>query len=316
MENVPVEKIKVGKRFRKDFSHVQALAESIRTHGILHPLVVTEDYVLVSGECRLRAAKEIGLKTVPCVLKSSLSEIEAREIELEENVRRKQLHWTEEVALLESLYSLRKEKDPAYSKQDLARDKGESLSSVSKKLTLGKEVKRNPLFKAAVSDMGISEAHSLLLQKGGVKGELFLYPSFDEVTLEEVDVFITTEKREVPFRHKNLIRIGTVGEKITCGKCLVWDRQLTKRGKKKVWNSWLPVFWHGNMTRAMSDVIRIKEPRRLIELFLRSTQAETVFVFDPLTHVFRDGEIAKICSQNGRTTFAVVNDLNYARREI
>jgi hypothetical protein len=43
--------------------------ESIKTSGILTPLIVTDDYIVVSGSQRLRAAKELGLKEVPCIVK-------------------------------------------------------------------------------------------------------------------------------------------------------------------------------------------------------------------------------------------------------
>ncbi|UZQ81781.1 ParB/RepB/Spo0J family partition protein [Thermoanaerobacter sp. RKWS2] len=47
----------------------QYFIESIKTSGILTPLIVTEDYTVVSGAQRLRAAKELGLKEVPCIVK-------------------------------------------------------------------------------------------------------------------------------------------------------------------------------------------------------------------------------------------------------
>ena len=47
-------------------SDVQALAESIREHGVREPLVITADGYLLSGHRRLTAAKLAGLKEVPC----------------------------------------------------------------------------------------------------------------------------------------------------------------------------------------------------------------------------------------------------------
>ena len=47
----------------------QQFLESIKTSGILTPLIVTEDYTVVSGAQRLRAAKELGLREVPCIVK-------------------------------------------------------------------------------------------------------------------------------------------------------------------------------------------------------------------------------------------------------
>ncbi|HHV75578.1 MAG TPA: ParB N-terminal domain-containing protein [Thermoanaerobacterium sp.] len=48
----------------------QEFVESIRTSGIIVPLIVTQDYVVISGNQRLKAAKELGLKEVPCEVRT------------------------------------------------------------------------------------------------------------------------------------------------------------------------------------------------------------------------------------------------------
>lgn len=61
----------LNKEFFDDIEGVQwqQFLESIRTSGILTPLIVTDEYTVVSGAQRLRAAKELGLKEVPCIVK-------------------------------------------------------------------------------------------------------------------------------------------------------------------------------------------------------------------------------------------------------
>lgn len=61
----------LNKEFFDDIEGVQwqQFLESIKTSGILTPLIVTEDYTVVSGAQRLKAAKELGLKEVPCIIK-------------------------------------------------------------------------------------------------------------------------------------------------------------------------------------------------------------------------------------------------------
>lgn len=54
-ERRPVAQIKVGKRFRKDMGDVAALARSINKLGLLQPIVIDRDGVLIAGERRLRA---------------------------------------------------------------------------------------------------------------------------------------------------------------------------------------------------------------------------------------------------------------------
>jgi ParB/RepB/Spo0J family partition protein len=84
---------------RRDFDDpgLKELAASISAHGMIEPLVVTEDHRLIAGERRLRAAKLLGMKTVPVVVKD-VSDDELPEIMLIENLQRKDLNCVEEAA--------------------------------------------------------------------------------------------------------------------------------------------------------------------------------------------------------------------------
>lgn len=91
-ESVFIDDINVGERRREDFGDIEGLAESIGKYGLFHPIIVDGANNLVAGERRLRACRDI-LKwsEMPARLYSELSEDERREIELEENLRRKDL---------------------------------------------------------------------------------------------------------------------------------------------------------------------------------------------------------------------------------
>lgn len=81
------------------------LAESIKEHGVLQPLVVslTEDgYELLAGERRLQASKKIGLKTVPVVIRSATDQ-EKLELALVENIQRRNLNPLEEAVAYRKL---------------------------------------------------------------------------------------------------------------------------------------------------------------------------------------------------------------------
>ena len=65
MTTMPIADIKVGKRIREEMGDVQGLAESIEDIGLLHPILVTPDGLLRSGERRLRAAKLLGWSKIP-----------------------------------------------------------------------------------------------------------------------------------------------------------------------------------------------------------------------------------------------------------
>jgi ParB family transcriptional regulator, chromosome partitioning protein len=85
-----------------DEAGISALAESIRTHGLLHPIVVERrggDYRLVAGERRLRAAREAGVATIPAIVRPSTETARhALELALVENLQRAQLSPLEEAA--------------------------------------------------------------------------------------------------------------------------------------------------------------------------------------------------------------------------
>lgn len=77
------------------------LADSIREHGVIQPLIITKDtnnegkYFLIAGERRFRASQLAGLKTVPVVIKDT-SPQEMLEMALIENIQRKDLNPLEE----------------------------------------------------------------------------------------------------------------------------------------------------------------------------------------------------------------------------
>ena len=95
---IPIEKIKTNPqqpRTIMDEEKLQELAASIREHGIIQPLLVSaspdsDDYILVAGERRLRAAGLAGLKLVPVVTRH-VNQQDQLELALIENVQRSDL---------------------------------------------------------------------------------------------------------------------------------------------------------------------------------------------------------------------------------
>ncbi|MBT9798239.1 ParB N-terminal domain-containing protein [Hungatella hathewayi] len=86
-----IKDIKIGQRVRDEYGDMQALADSIQEHGLLHPIVVDSDYNLIAGCRRLLACERIGLKEIEAKVLEDISEKELRILELEENIRRKDL---------------------------------------------------------------------------------------------------------------------------------------------------------------------------------------------------------------------------------
>ncbi len=100
--DVPVKNIRPNpKQPREDFGYqdLEDLINSIKEHGILQPLVVTkvdgENYELIAGERRYRAAKFLNLRTVPAIVRTARDQ-EKLELALIENIQRKNLNPIEE----------------------------------------------------------------------------------------------------------------------------------------------------------------------------------------------------------------------------
>lgn len=93
---------------RKTFDEdtLEELAQSIKNHGIVQPLVVTktgEEYRIIAGERRWRAAKKAGLERVPVIVRS-MRQLEELEIAIIENVQRVDLSPLEQALSIERLH--------------------------------------------------------------------------------------------------------------------------------------------------------------------------------------------------------------------
>ena len=120
---------------RKDFGReaLQELIESIRQHGIIQPLIVRQSgarFELIAGERRFRAAQEIGLTTVPVIVRTA-NDLEVLELSLIENLQRTDLNPIEEAqgyARLANEFRMRQE--------DIALKVGRSRAAVANALRL------------------------------------------------------------------------------------------------------------------------------------------------------------------------------------
>lgn len=118
-----------------DEAALTELAESIRRHGVLQPLLVSEHpnggYVVIAGERRLRAAKIAGLKTVPAVIRERLGARDELALALVENLQRRDLSPLEEARAFEHLRS-----EHGLSQAEIADQVGRNRSTIANALRL------------------------------------------------------------------------------------------------------------------------------------------------------------------------------------
>ncbi len=134
--NLGIEEIRPDKhqpRRHFDETHIEELAESIRSKGILLPLIVRrahDGYVLVAGERRWRAAQKAGLREVPVMVRE-VTEKEAFELALIENIQREDLNPLEEAEAYRRLIE-----EHGLTQEELAGRVGKDRSTVANALRL------------------------------------------------------------------------------------------------------------------------------------------------------------------------------------
>lgn len=116
-----------------DQESLQELAESLKEHGVLQPILVREKddgYELIAGERRWRAAKLAGLPTIPAVVRK-LDDLQVAEISLIENLQREDLTPVEEA----QAYRLMMERFH-YTQENLAQKIGKSRAHIANTLRI------------------------------------------------------------------------------------------------------------------------------------------------------------------------------------
>ena len=177
LQDIPVERIRPNPlQPRQTFveDELAELAQSIREHGILQPVVVSRQpeagaYQLIVGERRWRAAQQAGLATIPALIRPTGSR-EALEIALVENLQRASLSPLETAEAYAALIS-----EFGITQEQVAGRVGKSRSAVANTLRL---LNLAHVVKEALAANAISEGHARAL--------LRLSPELQVVALAEI----------------------------------------------------------------------------------------------------------------------------------
>lgn len=131
---LPVASIVVDRenRQRRELTGIEELADSIKRNGLINPIVVTRDLLLVAGERRLTAHKQLGFATIACQYAEDLDEKELQIIELEENIRRVDLSWQDMVRSVAKFDALKREENPEWTTENTADELNMSRSNVQR----------------------------------------------------------------------------------------------------------------------------------------------------------------------------------------
>ena len=187
-------------RLNFDEQGLQELADSIKEHGIIQPLVLRKlgnKYEIIAGERRYKAAQMAGLTTVPAVI-ANIDDNKSAEVALVENVQRRDLTAIEEARSYKSLL------DKGYLTQDqLAKRMGLSQPSVANKLRL---LNLDEEVQEALLAEKISERHARTLLGIPDKEEQkeWLHRIINErLTVRQLDLEIKKSKGGIPLVQEN-----------------------------------------------------------------------------------------------------------------
>lgn len=190
---------------RKSFDNekIVELAESIKQHGIIQPLIVKKDgsdnYMIIAGERRWRAAKLIGIKEVPVVI-MDLTEKDILEVSLIENIQRQDLNPIEEAIAYKELlktFNLKQE--------ELGKRVGKSRTSIANVMRL---INLDERVQQYLIEGVISEGHGrtlLGISDGDLQCEIAQKIIDEDMSVRELERLIKSfNKEEIEVKSKEL----------------------------------------------------------------------------------------------------------------
>lgn len=169
VKELPIDKLRVNPyQPRKTFNEeaLKELAESIKEHGVIQPIIVKKsikDYEIVAGERRYRASKLAGKETIPCIIRNFTDE-QMMEIAVLENLQRENLNPIEEAMAYETLM-----KNLNLTQEQVSKRVGKSRSYITNILGI---LNLPEQVKILVIQGKISQSHARVLSKLENKEEI------------------------------------------------------------------------------------------------------------------------------------------------
>jgi ParB-like chromosome segregation protein Spo0J/DNA modification methylase len=199
---IPLSGVVIGDRIRTELGDIDELADSIKRHGLLHPIVVDADYNLIAGGRRFSAYAQLAKSDpeyahIPFVYFGSLPPAERKLLEIEENVKRKSMTWQENVLGIAEYHKL-SSREAALEGDDWSQEAtgkllGVEQSAVSNALKLARELsnKESPLWKLDTAfeavkflmQLKVDEASKEALRRIQLKRELMTVKAQEKAPL-------------------------------------------------------------------------------------------------------------------------------------
>ncbi|BFH71681.1 MAG: nucleoid occlusion protein [Paenibacillus dendritiformis] len=177
-----------------DDERIDELCQTIKTHGVIQPIVVRQrngKYEIIAGERRWRAVKKLGMDTIPGIIRE-INDSQAASIALIENLQREGLTAIEEAVAYQKLIDLHD-----LTQESLAQRLGKSQSTIANKIRL---LQLPEAVKTALMERKLTERHARALL--GLDSEEWQLKLLNEIITKELNVK-QTEARVAFYKEVN-----------------------------------------------------------------------------------------------------------------
>lgn len=142
---IPLSEILFEDRIRTDLGDIELLKNSILEFGVLQPILVDQNKRLIAGGRRFSACRELNLPTIPCcMVNEDLEKLKSTEIELLENIARKDFSWSEFSLGIKKFYDLRKNSEEPLSVRGLGKVLNLSKTHISYHMQIAEVLEQCP----------------------------------------------------------------------------------------------------------------------------------------------------------------------------
>ncbi len=214
---IPVEQIKPGSwQARKNFDakDLEDLSNSIKSKGILSPILVTQSndknessYDLIAGERRWRAAQMAKIHEVPCIVINDVDSNSASVMSLIENIQRKDLNAIEEAQGLNELISQHN-----YTQESAGKIVGKSRVYITNSLRL---LKLSEKILSLIKDNKLSVGHARLLIGREDALEIAQIIIKDSLSVRDLEKFLKNFNQKKPSPNKEDPNIVSISKKLS-----------------------------------------------------------------------------------------------------
>lgn len=166
LTDIKIDRIKRQRQHDRDDSgnldvESDGLLSSIKRNGVISPILINKDNELIFGERRFEASRIALLEDIPAVFIESLTPLQAECFELIENIRRKSLHWLDEVKAVKRFHEIALKSNPEWSDKQTGQELGYAKEDISRIFRVADDINDDRIQKAT----HLREAYNLLSRR-------------------------------------------------------------------------------------------------------------------------------------------------------